>query len=91
VEFGRKRASFELDPPAERWAEKIRNPKTLLDKLGVEPDQRVSVIGVADEEIRVLLRERGIHFGEDPQPESDLILFGGSRWKRRNGSVGKRR
>jgi hypothetical protein len=30
VEFGRERASFELGPPAERWAEKIRNPKTLL-------------------------------------------------------------
>jgi hypothetical protein len=35
----------------------------------------VSVVGVVDEEIRVLLRERGIRFGEEPQPESDAILF----------------
>jgi hypothetical protein len=41
----------------------------------VKPDQRVSVVGVVDEEIRVFLRERGIRFGEEPQLESDAILF----------------
>ena len=31
-------ATFELGPKAERWAERIRNPKSLLDKLGVKPE-----------------------------------------------------
>ena len=31
-----------------RWAAKIRNPPTLLDKLGVKDGQRVAVLGVTD-------------------------------------------
>ncbi|HWO72722.1 MAG TPA: hypothetical protein VNN21_04120, partial [Dehalococcoidia bacterium] len=30
-------AVFSLGPRAESWAEKIRNPRGLLDKLGVKP------------------------------------------------------
>lgn len=33
---------LELGPSAERWAPKIRNPPTLLDKLGVKAGQRVA-------------------------------------------------
>ncbi len=46
-------ATLELGPPAERWAERIRNPKTLLDKLGVKPGQRVTL---ADVEARAARR-----------------------------------
>src|SRR5688572_6776367 len=42
-------AVFELGPLAERWAEKIRNPRGLLDKLGVKEGCRVAVLGVRDE------------------------------------------
>jgi hypothetical protein len=41
-------AAFELGPAAERWAEKIRSPKSLIDKLGVKSGHQVSVIGVDD-------------------------------------------
>jgi antitoxin component of MazEF toxin-antitoxin module len=41
-------ARFELGNAAERWAESIRQPKSLLDKLGVKPDHSVSVIRVTD-------------------------------------------
>jgi len=40
--------AFELGPAAEKWLEKIRNPKSVIDKLGVKPGQVVSVIGVED-------------------------------------------
>jgi uncharacterized protein YcaQ len=42
-------ATFELGPAAERWVEKIRMPKPLIDKLGVKSGQQVSVIGVDDD------------------------------------------
>ncbi len=35
---------------AEKWAVKIRSPKSLIDKLGLKPDSRVAVFGVADEQ-----------------------------------------
>lgn len=41
-------ATFELGAAAQRWAEKIRSPKSLIDKLGVENGHQVSVIGVDD-------------------------------------------
>lgn len=42
-------ATFALGAKAATWAEKIRNPKSLLDKLGVKPSMRVAVIDVADD------------------------------------------
>jgi hypothetical protein len=33
---------------AEKWAEKIRSPRSLIDKLGLKPDSRVAVLGVDD-------------------------------------------
>ena len=35
---------------AEKWALKIRYPKSLIDKLGLKPDSRVAVLGVDDPE-----------------------------------------
>jgi hypothetical protein len=51
-------ATFELGRQAERWAEKIRNPRTLLDKLGVKPDSKVAVLGMADDGFQEQLRQR---------------------------------
>jgi len=40
-----EQATLELGEKAARWAERIRNPKTLADKLGVKPGQAVAVVG----------------------------------------------
>jgi hypothetical protein len=37
---------------AEKWALKIRYPKSLIDKLGLKPESRVAVLGVEDAEFR---------------------------------------
>jgi hypothetical protein len=50
LEWPDGRAVLDLGDQAERWAEKIRNPPSLLDKLGVKPGLRVSVVGVEDKE-----------------------------------------
>jgi len=38
-------AIFELGPQAEKWREKIANPKSLLDKLGVKSGDKSLVVG----------------------------------------------
>lgn len=52
-------AVFELGDQAERWAEKIKNPKSRLDKLGVKEGSRVAVVGVEDDGFGRELEERG--------------------------------
>jgi hypothetical protein len=48
LEWPEGKAVLELGDQAERWAEKIQNPPSLLDKLGVKPGLRVSVVGIED-------------------------------------------
>lgn len=76
IEFADGEATFELGPKAERWAERIRNPKSLLDKLGVKPQSSVAVVNLEDEEFQTLLEERVEQYATAPQPESDLIFLG---------------
>jgi hypothetical protein len=76
VEFADGEAAFELGPKAERWAERIRNPKSLLDKLGVKPESSVAVVDLNDVEFRTLLEERVQSYATAPQQESDLIFLG---------------
>jgi len=40
--------AFEIGPYAEKWAHKIQNPKSRMEKLGVEPGAKVTVIGEPD-------------------------------------------
>jgi hypothetical protein len=49
-------AIFQLGAAAEKWREKILHPKSCLDKLGVKPNARISLLGEFDAEF---LREIG--------------------------------
>src|SRR2546425_133780 len=42
------RASFDLGPQAAKWAEKILNPKSVIDEIGVKSGQTVSIVGEID-------------------------------------------
>ncbi len=75
VEFAGGTAAFELGPHAERWADKIRNPKTLLDKLGIKRESQVSVVGVDDEHFRALLRDEGVEATDEPRADSDFVVY----------------
>jgi hypothetical protein len=80
VSFADGTASFDLGRHAERWAEKIRNPKTLLDKLGVKAETRVSLVAIDDDSLLRLLRERGVEAtGGEPARDSDLVFLGVDR------------
>jgi len=70
-------ASFELGPRAETWALKIRYPRSLLDKLGVKPGSRVSLLGIDDKSFRAQLRERTDAVTEGRAAKnSDLVFVG---------------
>lgn len=51
-------AEFQIGAAAERWAERIRTPRSLVDKLGVKPGARVAVLGVTDLPFWTQLRAR---------------------------------
>ncbi len=69
-------ALFYLGPEAEKWALKIRYPRTLIDKLGVKPDSRVSVLSVTDSDFWRHLRSRTSEISEGlPAPGSDFVFL----------------
>jgi hypothetical protein len=65
---------------AARWAEKIKNPPTRLDKLGVTAESKVCVLGVDDPQFRSELEARApaSNFGKLVDG-SDLVFYGASR------------
>ena len=73
-------ATFDLGSRASAWAEKIRNPRTLADKLGVKAGSRVAVLGIEDERFRALLAERGAELADgEPEARSDLVFLGAAK------------
>ena len=60
---------------AAKWAEKIRNPKSVLEKLGVRPRQRVSVIGSVEEAFLAELERGGADLSRRQRRDSDIIFF----------------
>jgi hypothetical protein len=73
-------ATLELGPAAAKWAEKIRNPPSRLQKIGVKPDWVASVLGVED---AAFLKELGaaaarVSVGRAAK-KSDAIFVGATR------------
>jgi hypothetical protein len=58
VTFAEGTAAFELGPLAAKWLEKIKHPKSLIDKLGVRATSCVTVLSVEDASFLRQLRER---------------------------------
>ena len=50
--------SFALGAAAEKWLERIRNPRSRLDKLGVKAEHQVAVIGIREAGFGEELAER---------------------------------
>jgi hypothetical protein len=77
IKHRRGSATIYLGSAALKWAEKIRNPKSLMDKLGVKPGMRVAVFGVDDPDFLVQLAARtGDVTKRVPGHAMDLIFFG---------------
>lgn len=65
VDHDGRTTSFEMGEKAARWADLIANPKTVIDKLGVRPGQRVILRGVAADGFAAALAARGAELVED--------------------------
>jgi hypothetical protein len=80
VTFPGGTAAFDLGDAADKWAEKIRNPPSRLQKIGVKPEWRVAAIGVADQMFLDEL-EDGVGFLSIGRvvKDADAIFFGASR------------
>ncbi len=69
--------ALELGDAAEKWANAIRNPRSVIDKLGVKHGQKVAVVGLRDAAFVAQLTEV---LGEKPLTRAGKscthILFG---------------
>ncbi len=75
IAFSGGEAAFDLGPDAEKWAGKIRNPKSLLDKLGVKPGMKVSLLGIDDDGFIKQLRARTDNINQGRAAGDSDIVF----------------
>lgn len=77
VRFDGGDATFMLGAQAEKWAEKIRSPKPLIDKLDVKSEHTVSVVALDDTGFIESLRARAerVIVGRFA-PRSSVIFLG---------------
>jgi hypothetical protein len=69
-------AIFALGANAAKWCEKILHPKTRLEKLGVQPNGAVSLVGDFDSDFLAELRSvtKNLSNGKIP-PDAEWIFF----------------
>ena len=77
VGYRGRTAAFSLGAYAEQWADRIRHPRSRLDKLGVKAGQRVTLVEVSDAAFTAELLDRGIELADHGQATGlDLIFYG---------------
>ncbi|MGH7599024.1 MAG: hypothetical protein ACREOI_21930 [bacterium] len=76
VKFDGRAALFDVGAQSEKWLQKILNPKSLLDKLGVKPEHKVCVLKIADESFLADLEKRVAKFSTRLVSECDVIFLG---------------
>lgn len=80
IRFTGGEAVFELGAEAAKWANKITNPKSVVEKLGVKPGLTVSVVGVDDPSFVADLEAAGASTSAGRLKKgSDAIFYGASR------------
>lgn len=66
---------FGLGPQAPKWREKIANPKSVLDKLGVKPGQSVSLFGNFPADFLASLHQQGTTVTINKVAKDTLCVF----------------
>lgn len=69
---------LELGARAEKWAEKIRSPKSRLDKLGAAAGAAVTLTGAVDDVFRRELAARGCEIAERAPARGATLVFHGA-------------
>jgi hypothetical protein len=69
-------AVFEIGSAAEKWREKILHPKTRIEKIGLKPGAKISLIGNFDADFLSELKSLGAAVTKDKvAPEPDVVFF----------------
>jgi hypothetical protein len=76
LRFGRKTAVLELGGAATKWARRITNPPSRLDKLGAKPGMSALVAGVRHEDLVVELETNGLTVTARAGSAVDLVFYG---------------
>ncbi len=77
VRFGRRTAIFEIGAVAERWAKRITNPPSRLDKLGVKAGMIVGMSGTRHSDLAAEIASRGAQVARSVAPLTADIVFCG--------------
>src|SRR5580692_185225 len=77
LEFAGGPAELELGAAAEKWARKILNPPSLMDKLGVKPGLTVRLVGEFEPDFRKQVAERKA--SAVPKGKSNLLFLAAAR------------
>ena len=68
-------ASFEIGAAAPTWADRIRNPRSRADKLGIKAGQRVWICGVKDAALKGEITGRGATLVTRQAPDLDALFY----------------
>lgn len=68
-------AVFELGPQAEKWREKIANPKSLIEKLGVKPGEKTLLAGNFPPDFLSNLRRHGAEIVQKQSAQNSPWIF----------------
>lgn len=73
---------LELGPKAEVWADKIKNPKGLVEKLGVDATKKIAIVGKLDPDVRADLEATGAKIAKSARGSGfDLVFVAASNKK----------
>lgn len=75
LQTGRGLLLFELGPKAEIWAERIKNPKGLVEKLGVDDKKKLAVVGKLDGALRADLDATGAKIAKSARGKDFDMIF----------------
>jgi hypothetical protein len=78
VTFGARTADFEIGAAAAKWADRIVNPPSRLDKLGIKPAMTVMPVMLKDKAFVEELRTREARIVRTPGHGVDAIFFAAS-------------
>lgn len=66
---------LELGPRASQWAEKIKNPRGLIERLGVDATKKVCVVGKLDEDVRSDIAASGAKVAKSARGKDFDVVF----------------
>jgi hypothetical protein len=74
---------LELGAKADTWADKIKNPKGLVEKLGVDATKKVAVLGKLDPDVRADIEGAGVKIPKTAKAAGafDLVFVAASNKK----------